>query len=147
MIQLAERFIRALKTEGIVIAITKSLRYFKLAIMRNLACDIKCELPQSTILPHPTGIVLGSSCELGENIIIRQNVTIGGIGGGDRTGKKPTIKDNVEIGAGACILGDISIGKNAVIGANSVVINDVSDNVTVAGAPAKQISKSRKRTI
>lgn len=80
------------------------------------------------------GVVLHSKCQIGENVIIGQNVTVGrqldpmGV---------PTIGNNVYISAGARVLGGITIGDNVIIGANAVVIKDVPPNSIVAGVPAK----------
>ncbi|WP_084168356.1 serine O-acetyltransferase [Paraburkholderia acidipaludis] len=86
------------------------------------------------------GIVVHRHAKLGSNIIISPNVVIGGRGGG-RPGA-PIIEDDVVIGAGACILGSVTIGRNAVIGANAVVLTDVSPHTTVVGIPARPVEKS-----
>lgn len=85
------------------------------------------------------GIVVHRHAKLGSNIIISPNVVIGGRGGG-RPGA-PIIEDDVVIGAGACILGSVTIGRNAVIGANAVVLTDVSPHTTVVGIPARPVEK------
>ncbi len=82
------------------------------------------------------GVVLHSKCQIGENVIIGQNVTIGRQLDPDGV---PTIGNNVYISAGARILGEITIGDNVIIGANAVVIKDVPSNSIVAGVPAKVI--------
>lgn len=79
------------------------------------------------------GVVIHIKAKIGDNCHIGQNVTIGGGNGG----LVPTISDNVRIGGGSFLFGGITIGKNVVIGANSVVNKDVPDNAIVAGAPAK----------
>lgn len=89
---------------------------------------------------HPFGIVIHPNVVIGENAVIRQQVTIGGKAVG-RTEKIPKIGSNVEIGAGAKIIGDILIGDNVIIGANSVVTKNVKDNDIVAGVPAKSLKK------
>ncbi|MNG29745.1 Serine acetyltransferase [compost metagenome] len=73
---------------------------------------------------------------IGENCVIRQGVTIGNRKSGDDV---PTIGDNVDIGAGAVIIGKIKIGDNVKIGANAVVLKDVPDNCTAVGNPARHI--------
>ncbi|WP_321947266.1 serine O-acetyltransferase [Paraburkholderia sp. J10-1] len=83
------------------------------------------------------GIVVHKNARLGSNIIISPNVVIGGKGRG-KPGA-PVIEDDVTIGAGACILGDVRIGRGAVIGANSVVLADVAQQTTVVGIPARPI--------
>ena len=78
--------------------------------------------------------------ELKNNITIYQGVTLGGTG--KDTGKRhPTILDNVTIGAGAKVLGPITIGKNVKIGANAVILKDVEENKTIVGIPGKIVEK------
>ena len=80
------------------------------------------------------GVVLHPRCVIGNNVTIAQHVTIGGNKGG--TGV-PKIGDNVYVGPGAKVLGEIVIGDNVIVGANAVVLKSVPDNVVVAGVPAK----------
>jgi serine O-acetyltransferase len=83
------------------------------------------------------GIVIHECCKIGDNVIIGHHVTIGGRGGFG----VPVIGNNVLIGAGAKILGDIKIGDNAKIGANAVVLDDVPECCTAVGVPARIVSK------
>jgi serine O-acetyltransferase len=95
-------------------------------------------------LRHPVGIVIGRDIKIGRNVIIFQNVTIGGRRLGEaKQGKMPWVGDNTVIFAGAVIVGEVSIGKNCVIGANSVVTMDVPDNCMAVGAPARIIKKEK----
>ena len=87
-------------------------------------------------MPHFGGIVVNPAVMIGKNCYLSHNVLIGKVHAGHRTGV-PSIGNDVFIGAGAVILGDVKIGNNAAIGANSVVIDDVPDDAFVAGAPAK----------
>jgi len=89
--------------------------------------------------PHPYGIVIGL-CEIGEDVEILQNVTIGKLRASDAG--SPRIGHRTKIGAGAVILGDVEIGNNAVIGANAVVLTNVPDNATAVGSPARVLVKS-----
>ena len=94
--------------------------------------------------PHPIGIVIASRCTLGKNCTIYQNVTIGAKSHElAKKGKKyfPTIGDNVTIYAGACVIGGIKVGNNAIIGANSVVVKDVPPNTIAVGNPARIIKR------
>lgn len=85
------------------------------------------------------GIVVHKNARLGSNIIISPNVVIGGKGKGQPGA--PVIEDGVVIGAGACVLGPIRIGRGAVIGANSVVLTSVAPDATVVGIPAREIQQ------
>jgi len=87
-------------------------------------------------IDHATGVVIGETTEIGNDVMIYQQVTLGGVS--LSKGKRhPTIEDNVVIGAGAKVLGNITIGANAKVGANSVVIRDVPPNSTAVGIPAR----------
>jgi len=94
------------------------------------------KIGRRVFIDHATGVVIGETTEIGNNVMIYQQVTLGGVS--LSKGKRhPTICDNVIIGAGAKILGNITIGENAKIGANSVVIKDVPSNSTAVGVPAR----------
>ncbi len=91
-------------------------------------------------IDHGMGVVIGETTIIGDNVLIYQGVTLGGTG--KETGKRhPTIKDNVTVGAGAKVLGNITVGENSNIGAGSVVVNDVPENSTVVGVPGKVIQQ------
>lgn len=140
--QLIVRFEQRRRNEGLMNALT-SVYYWILQKPKILfACDIKTKLPKSTIMTHPVGIVIGANVELGENILIRQNVTLGRRGGDHISDSQPILHDNVRLGAGAVILGNVTVGKNAVVGANSVVLDDVPSNSVVVGAPAKIVKRN-----
>jgi serine O-acetyltransferase len=87
-------------------------------------------------IDHGMGVVIGETAVLGHNVTIFQGVTLGGTG--KEKGKRhPTIGDNVVIGAGAKVLGNITIGSDSMIGANAVVIKDVPPHSTVVGVPGR----------
>ncbi|SMB88559.1 serine O-acetyltransferase [Thermanaeromonas toyohensis ToBE] len=87
-------------------------------------------------IDHGMGVVIGETAEIGDNVTLYQGVTLGGTG--KEKGKRhPTIGNNVVIGAGAKVLGNICIGDNVKIGAGSVVLRDVPANCTVVGVPGK----------
>lgn len=95
----------------------------------------------NVFIDHGTGVVIGETCEIGNNVTIYQGVTLGGTG--KDVGKRhPTIKDNVMIGSGAKVLGPITIGEGSKIGAGSVVLADVEDNSTVVGVPGKAVKRA-----
>ncbi len=87
---------------------------------------------------HGMGVVIGETAEIGDDVTLYQGVTLGGTG--FQTGKRhPTVQDNVTIGSGAKLLGPITIGHGAKIGANTVVIHDVPPNCTVVGNPGHPV--------
>jgi serine O-acetyltransferase len=89
-------------------------------------------------IDHGMGVVIGETAEIGDDVTLYQGVTLGGTG--FATGKRhPTVEDNVTIGSGAKLLGPITIGHGAKIGANSVVIHDVPPNATVVGNPGHPV--------
>jgi serine O-acetyltransferase len=97
---------------------------------------ISTEIGGGLYVPHPFGVVVGHG-RIGVNVTLLQGVTIGNISGTDGTGT--IIEDGCYIGAGAKLLGDITIGKNSVVGANSVVRIDVPAGATAVGIPARII--------
>lgn len=106
------------------------------------SCDIPAQvfISKTTELSHQgLGVVIHPHAIIGENNVIRQNVSIGTNAKPGEGGFAPKIGNNVMIGAGACILGSISIGNNVIIGANAVVLKDVPDNCVAVGVPAKII--------
>ncbi len=103
------------------------------------------KLGKGVFIDHGFGVVIGETAEVGNNVVMFHSVTLGGTG--KEKGKRhPTIGNNVFIGSGAKILGNIKIGDNSKIGANAVVLKDVEDNSTVVGVPAKKIKKPNKNT-
>ena len=95
-------------------------------------------------IDHGMGVVIGETTEIGKNVTLYQNVTLGGTG--TQRGKRhPTIGDNVVIGAGAKVLGNIKIGNNVKIGAGSVVVHPVPDSCTVVGVPAEIVRREGHR--
>ncbi|GGD38210.1 serine acetyltransferase [Malaciobacter pacificus] len=94
-------------------------------------------------IDHAIGVVIGATTIIEDDVLIYQGVTLGGVSL-DKGKRHPTIKSNVVIGSGAKVLGNITIGKNSKIGANSVVVCDVPKNSTAVGVPAKIIKKDNK---
>jgi serine O-acetyltransferase len=95
-------------------------------------------------IDHGMGVVIGETCEIGDNVTVYQGVTLGGTG--KEKGKRhPTIKDNCLIAAGAKVLGSITIGENSKIGAGSVVLKDVPPNSTVVGIPGRVVVRDGVR--
>jgi serine O-acetyltransferase len=95
-------------------------------------------------IDHGMGVVVGETAEIGENVTLYQGVTLGGTG--FAAGKRhPTVQDNVTIGSGAKLLGPITIGHGAKIGANAVVVHDVPANSTVVGNPGHPVRIEGRR--
>ncbi|MCE7793839.1 serine O-acetyltransferase [Salipaludibacillus sp. CUR1] len=91
---------------------------------------------QRLFIDHGMGVVIGETCEIGNNVTIFQGVTLGGTG--KEKGKRhPTLEDNVLVATGAKVLGSMRIGKNSRIGAGSVVLKEVPPNSTVVGIPGR----------
>ncbi len=89
-------------------------------------------------IDHGMGVVIGETCEIGDNVTLFQGVTLGGTG--KEKGKRhPTIQDNALIATGAKVLGSIVVGENSKVGAGSVVLKDVPPNSTVVGIPGKVV--------
>lgn len=94
------------------------------------------EIGEGLFIDHGMGVVIGETASIGRNVTLYQGVTLGGTG--KEQGKRhPTVGDNVVIGTGAKILGNITVGENSYVGANAVVLKDVPPNSTVVGVPGR----------
>lgn len=115
------------------------VKYF-IRLVFGPSLGMGAQIGKGTVLGYGgIGTVIHPRAVIGENVIISQNVTIGG------TSKKynvPIIGDNCQISVGAAILGPIKIGNNCIIGANAVVLTDIPDNSVVVGVPAKIIKSN-----
>ena len=131
--------------------LARLIMYFA-RIFTGIEIHPAAKIGRNFFMDHGLGIVIGETTEIGDNVTIYQGVTLGGIlpsieSDAQRNQKRhPTIGNNVIIGSGAQILGAIKVGDNARIGANSVVSRDVPANVTVAGVPAREFSRSKKKS-
>jgi serine O-acetyltransferase len=96
------------------------------------------KIGKGVFIDHGSGVVIGETTEVGDNVTIYQGVTLGGTGK-DKGKRHPTIHSNVMISSGAKVLGPIVIGENSKIGANAVVLKDVPPNSTVVGIPGKVV--------
>lgn len=102
------------------------------------------KIGKGLFIDHGMGVVIGETCEIGDNVTIYQGVTLGGTG--NEKGKRhPTIEDNVLIASGAKVLGSFRIGKNSKIGAGSVVLREVPPNATVVGIPGRIVVQDGQR--
>jgi len=95
-------------------------------------------------IDHGTGVVIGETCVIGDDVTVYQGVTLGGTG--KDTGKRhPTIGNNVMIGAGAKVLGPLNIGDNSKIASGAVVLNDIPPDSTAVGVPARVVKREGMR--
>jgi len=102
------------------------------------------QIGKGLFIDHGMGVVIGETTIMGDNVTLFQGVTLGGTG--KETGKRhPTLGNNIVVGAGAKVLGNILIGDNSYIGANAVVIKDVPSNSTVVGVPGRITRQDGKR--
>src|ERR1700759_915037 len=104
----------------------------------------RANIGSGLFIDHGAGVVIGETADIGDDVTLYQGVTLGGTG--FATGKRhPTVQDNVTIGSGAKLLGPITVGHGAKIGANSVVITDVPPNSTVVGNPGHPVRVEGRR--
>lgn len=100
------------------------------------------KIGKGLFIDHGTGVVIGQTSIIGNNVVMFHGVTLGGTGNEKTKKRHPTIGNNVFIGSGAKILGNIMIGDNVKIGANAVVLKNVEKNKTVVGIPGYVVKKS-----
>ncbi len=104
------------------------------------------EISEGVFIDHGMGVVIGETAEIGENVTLYQGVTLGGTG--KEKGKRhPTIGANVVIAAGAKVLGAITVGEGARVGAGAVVIRDVPPGCTVVGIPGRVVAQAGERVV
>ena len=105
----------------------------------------KAKIGKNLFIDHGMGVVIGETSEIGDNVTIYHAVTLGGISPSIKSNEQrdvkrhPTLKDNVVIGSGAQVLGPITVGEHAKVGANAVVTHDVPSHAVMVGIPAKNI--------
>lgn len=120
----------------------KEARAINFQAHRDTGCDIHpgATIGKAFFIDHATGVVIGETTEIGDNVTLYQGVTLGGVS--SSKGKRhPTVGNNVVCGAGAIILGNITIGDNVRVGAGSVVVKSVPPNCTVVGVPGEIVVK------
>ena len=103
------------------------------------------KIGKNLFIDHGMGVVIGETSEIGDNVTIYHNATLGGISPSINSNEQrhvkrhPNLKDNVVVGSGAQVLGPIEVGKNAKIGSNAVVTKDVPENAVMIGIPARNV--------
>lgn len=121
-------------------------RYISEKAKRKTGIEIHpgATIGERLFIDHGVGVVIGETAIIGDNVTMFHGVTLGGIG--SETGKRhPTIGNNVFIGCGAKILGNITIGDNVKVGANAVILKDVEANTTVVGVPGVVVKKNGRK--
>ena len=113
-------------------------RHLFWSIVTQSDIEPRATLGRRLMLPHPNGVVIHEDAIVGDDCMIMQQVTIGMIG----EGEVPTLGNNIYVGAGAKIIGKVTVGDGARIGANAVVTQDVPAGCTAVGVPAKLIQRS-----
>lgn len=108
------------------------LRHRFWSVVTGADIPLNCKIGGGLLIPHPNGIVIHPEVEIGPNCLLFQQVTLGHAEGG-----VPRLGGHVDVGAGARLIGPISIGDHARVGANAVVTRDVPDGATVVGIPAR----------
>lgn len=122
------------------IPVIPKLLYWATFLLYNSSIPPSAEIGAGTRFGYGgMGVVVHAQAKIGKNVIIAQQVTIGGRSGHQQV---PVIEDDVYIGAGAKILGPVRVGRGAVVGANAVVIHDVPAGATVGGVPARILKRS-----
>ena len=117
-------------------------RYISQRAVRRTGIEIHpgAVIGEGLFIDHGTGVIIGETTIIGNNVTLYQGVTLGGTG--KEHGKRhPTIKDNVMISAGAKVLGSFTVGENSKIGAGSVVLAEVPPNCTVVGVPGRIVKR------
>ena len=125
--------------------ISQTIRFFT-----GIEIHPGAKIGKNLFIDHGMGVVIGETSEIGENVTIYHNVTLGGIApsinSNDQrnTKRHPTLEDNVVVGSGAQILGPVTIGKNSLIGANAVVTKNVTEKSIMVGIPATRVGDATK---
>jgi serine O-acetyltransferase len=109
-------------------------------IITGIEIHPSAKIGRRFFIDHGEGVVIGATTEIGDDVLIYQQVTLGGTG--KEHGKRhPTLKNGVIVGAGAKVLGNITLGEHVRVGAGSVVIEDVPDYSTVVGVPGRIVQQ------
>lgn len=106
--------------------------------------DIMASVSPRALIPHTIGIVIGESSIVEDHVILMPHVVLGARDSGAAGRRHPRVCQGAVIGAGAVLLGPVNIGRNAKVGANAVVLEDVSPDTTVVGNPALPLKLARK---
>jgi serine O-acetyltransferase len=139
---LTHRVAHALHHAGVPV-VPRLLAYFA-RMATNIEIHPAATIGEALFIDHGTGVVIGETAEIGDNVTLYQGVTLGGTGFA-RGKRHPTVESDVVVGSGAKLLGPIRVGHCSKIGANSVVIHDVPPHSTVVGNPGHPVRVSGKK--
>jgi serine O-acetyltransferase len=139
---LSHRVAHALHEAGVPL-VPHALAYVSKAVT-GVEIHPAATIGDALFIDHGAGVVIGETAEIGDNVTLYQGVTLGGTGFA-RGKRHPTVEDDVVIGSGAKLLGPITVGRGAKVGANSVIIHDVPANSTVVGNPGHPVRVEGKR--
>ena len=139
---LTHRLAHALQESGVPVA-PMVLSYVSRAVT-GVEIHPAARIGEDFFIDHGSGVVIGETAQIGDRVTLYQGVTLGGTGFA-RGKRHPTVADDVTIGSGAKLLGPISVGHGAKIGANTVVIQDVPPNSTVVGNPGHPVRVEGRR--
>ena len=112
----------------------------------NIEIHPAARIGRRFFIDHGTGVVIGETTEIGDDCILYQGVTLGGTGK-DKGKRHPTLGNNVMVGAGAKVLGPIKIGDNVRIAAGAVVLDEIPDNCTAVGVPARVVRRNGAKIV
>jgi serine O-acetyltransferase len=139
---LAHRVSHALYDAGVPLA-PRTIAFTSRAVT-GIEIHPAAKIGEDFFIDHGSGVVIGETAEIGDRVTLYQGVTLGGTGFA-RGKRHPTVQDDVTIGSGAKLLGPVTIGHGAKVGANTVVIEDVPENSTVVGNPGHPVRVEGKR--
>jgi serine O-acetyltransferase len=139
---LAHRVSHALYEAGVPLA-PRTIAFTSRAVT-GIEIHPAARIGEDFFIDHGSGVVIGETAEIGDRVTLYQGVTLGGTGFA-RGKRHPTVQDDVTIGSGAKLLGPVSVGHGAKVGANTVVIEDVPANSTVVGNPGHPVRVEGKR--
>lgn len=115
-------------------------------IITNIDIHPRCQIGRNVFIDHGFGVVIGETAIIEDDVLIYQGVTLGGVSLEKHVKRHPTIQKGAVIGGGAKVLGNITIGENARVGANSVVVKSVPAQSTAVGIPARVIVRGKDRS-
>jgi serine O-acetyltransferase len=140
---LAHRVAHALRQAGVPL-LPRAIAYLSRAVT-GVEIHPAARIGPEFFIDHGAGVVIGETAEIGRRVTLYQGVTLGGTGF-QRGKRHPTLGENVTVGSGAKLLGPISVGDGAKVGANTVVVEDVPPNSTVVGNPGHPVKVEGRRT-